>query len=538
MGGLRALERQVASGVLQIRGYAGTSAGALIACLAACGVTSTEIIGAGQARTLVDVIRERAGMPQVRRLTDLFGRHGWLPISAVRLVGRTARALPAWTAWTLGIGLVVAAIVLTSGAQRWLGFTWGAVLAILAWTLLAGLVFWIGMGLVRLNTLRIAVSRLLKKQVFGDADAPDEVTFATFNGEPRPGDARAWPLLKIVAASIGRHELVLFSCDGERCDIPVADAVCASVCIPFIFRPWRIEEERFVDGGIVSNFPAWPFDEERALDPEALTIGFQIGERQARKPGQAAVSGKGPVFWPTAVLLTALVGARILSTRAVGRAELITLPASLDPLDFDVTRETAAAEVDDVATFALTRLDDRLLRFPALYRQTCEQVRQQFVATLQQEGAAILSAPSAAGWVRCGVAIPPAGYRRSLATRFTAGYEPFSDGALLWPIATSLAGKAWSEQEPIFELDPIRTGKELTGELDEALRRRMPADLAWSLRVPIFTTNGRFLVVLVDGSQGLLDNERTGAVIEALIDRVTASFGPVVATIERTMGDG
>ena len=43
-----------------------------------------------------------------------------------------------------------------------------------------------------------------------------------------------------------------------------------------IFRPFEFGSSLFLDGGLVSNLPAWPFDEERALDPDALTIAVEI----------------------------------------------------------------------------------------------------------------------------------------------------------------------------------------------------------------------------------------------------------------------
>ena len=67
--------------------------------------------------------------------------------------------------------------------------------------------------------------------------------------------------------------------------LAIADIVTASMCIPFLFRPWKVGDKFHVDGGIVSNLPAWPFDEERELDFDAITIACEIAERDRRQAG-------------------------------------------------------------------------------------------------------------------------------------------------------------------------------------------------------------------------------------------------------------
>lgn len=38
---------------------------------------------------------------------------------------------------------------------------------------------------------------------------------------------------------------------------PLVDCVAASCCIPIVFKPIRIGGERYVDGGVIANLPAW-----------------------------------------------------------------------------------------------------------------------------------------------------------------------------------------------------------------------------------------------------------------------------------------
>jgi NTE family protein len=71
--------------------------------------------------------------------------------------------------------------------------------------------------------------------------------------------------------------------------LPVAEAVRMSMSIPFFFKPVRRRHERtsrthvLVDGGMLSNFPVWFFDLDRALGlPEWPTFGLKFVEGEPR----------------------------------------------------------------------------------------------------------------------------------------------------------------------------------------------------------------------------------------------------------------
>jgi NTE family protein len=535
VGALRALEDKA----VEIKGYAGASAGAIVAALAAAGLRSTEMIDLASPSTLIDAVHKID--PSIRGLTDLFGKGGWPAIRTLRSAAQLIDHTPPMMRWVVAVVGGVAAVLVTLRGEVWFGAA-GFWTVLGCWIAVITIIAYLGAGLARLNTLRAVLSKFLKYRVFGDANAAQEVTFADFDGSAKDLVGRTRPRLKIVASDISRKRLELFSSDTTP-DTHVADAVCASVCIPFVFVPWRIKGVRYVDGGVVSNFPAWPFDEEKALDPDALTIGFQIGG----PPGAAAPAEpvNRPVFWPVAVVQTALFGSRQLSTRAVGRAELITLPARLGLLDFDLRGGRARQEVTDVFTYALTQIDDRLFKFPAIYRNACSQVRDEVSAILAEDAAQVLRwpdpGPDPDAWVRCAVALQPSAedFRQSLATLYGVGYDAFADGDLLWPIDGSLAGKAWTTKAPQFELDPVNRGVELAQPENRGLQRKLPKDLAWSLRVPMLATVGKpFLIVLVDGSGALQDNEPTREVIDALIDRIEEIFKPVVTRFKETASHG
>jgi predicted acylesterase/phospholipase RssA len=71
--------------------------------------------------------------------------------------------------------------------------------------------------------------------------------------------------LKVIAADLVSEEIVVFPRSQDDC---VAEAVVASASFPIFFRPTLLEDLVLVDGGILSNRPAWVFDQERKASVE------------------------------------------------------------------------------------------------------------------------------------------------------------------------------------------------------------------------------------------------------------------------------
>ena len=91
--------------------------------------------------------------------------------------------------------------------------------------------------------------------------------------------------LQIVASDLTRQAIVVFPRDIDEYESPqplsIAKAVCMSATVPFFFHPrYLIHKEMgekcmLVDGGILSNFPMWLFDRERARKTRPV-IGLQL----------------------------------------------------------------------------------------------------------------------------------------------------------------------------------------------------------------------------------------------------------------------
>ncbi|GCE89072.1 patatin [Komagataeibacter diospyri] len=499
VGALRALEDR---GVV-FCGLAGTSAGAIVAALKAAGFSSRDLLDPDGGPTLIDQLNEID--PDFNRATDIFGRTGWARV----LLFRWASA-HSWVVRTLALVLTIAippALIL-AGATRSAPVIASAALAIVglaALGFLAARVF-IG-GLADVQRFRTVLGTLLQRKLY-PAEPDRIVTMADFGRDGRP-------TLKIVSANLSRRSLQLFS-PHRTPDVAVADAVAASICLPIIFEPWRIGQSTFVDGGIVSNLPAWPFDEERELDPQALTIAVEIAD-----------TSNAPVVrrfnWIPSAIRTALFGSAELNLRVSGQAEQLILESSLNLLQFDLTVDQARQEVRDGEAAASVRLDKRLFRRPELYRNACEVTRG--LAEDVIESALSINAKH----VRVAIAVPDRDYHHSLRLRFSTGYETHADEGMLIPIEGSILGEAWRTQESRFELAPFPDKLNLPGDANRFRRKLQWPKLFWQLCIPISDGNGRpRFVVYMGGDAKLKPDERLEVAVTEIENAVNEFFSLII----------
>ncbi|WP_047516070.1 patatin-like phospholipase family protein [Vibrio harveyi] len=87
--------------------------------------------------------------------------------------------------------------------------------------------------------------------------------------------------LKIVATDLTNQKIIAFSGKDERTKgTTLVDAVVASMCIPILFKCCDIDSDhgtvRYVDGGMLSNFPAWLHRKYVLMDDLCHTIGISV----------------------------------------------------------------------------------------------------------------------------------------------------------------------------------------------------------------------------------------------------------------------
>jgi len=74
---------------------------------------------------------------------------------------------------------------------------------------------------------------------------------------------------KKISAGLGQ----LASIDSEHKDVPIADAIRASMAFPLFFTPWEIKKCLYADGGEQNNCPSNLFENPPGVfNNEVLTI--------------------------------------------------------------------------------------------------------------------------------------------------------------------------------------------------------------------------------------------------------------------------
>jgi NTE family protein len=505
LGALHAIEAEPS---LRPVAYAGTSAGAMVAALAAAGYTAEDLFGLGprRGRTLLDILNGALGERRYPNATALFGAEGWAHLRWFRHLHGNSRD-------AVGRGLGTLAAMAAAGLLLWHPLPVLATLGIAGAT---GFAAWrrIEAGGASLAPVRDAFHLALKLRLAGSG--PDgAVTFADLEREGR--------ILKICATNITRGRLELF-CAERTPEVAVADAVCASICFPGAFAPWQLRGELFLDGGMLSNLPAWPFDEERRINPDALTIAVAIEEA-----GAACLPTRA--HWFGAAARTLLLGAESLSTRGAGQIEILRLPCKPDLFDFDIGVRRAMRAVEIARDAAAEALDQQVVGVPDDFRRRCADIAAMVQAALSPFGAAF-EGGTAEQHIRVALALPedhnegglvraeaPA---RSVSLRFGHGFDGDADEGLLFPLAYrgqragSVAALAYAEEVAVFHRLP---GPESGFDAHYDRRRRLllRRDLAWVHCVPVTLPAFDRRPVTLAGSRGVMAGRADATKVKGLV---------------------
>ncbi|MGN1400694.1 MAG: patatin-like phospholipase family protein [Bacillus sp. (in: firmicutes)] len=137
------------------------------------------------------------------------------------------------------------------------------------------LLYWFNLywrlGLYKGDQLEKTIEHLLEKKgirVFGDLPAPDS--------------------LRLIASDISSGCILVLPDDLPKYGVNpmtfrVATAVRMSCSIPYFFRPVKLKGKKIVDGGVLSNFPMWLFDQENVKKVRPV-IGMKLLGNDALLP--------------------------------------------------------------------------------------------------------------------------------------------------------------------------------------------------------------------------------------------------------------
>jgi NTE family protein len=358
VGAMKAME---ACG-FSLAGVAGASAGALVAALAAVGYRADDIF---QPDSRDSNLLARLD----KTTTGLLGQTRW---AGFALLGR--RRLALCVSALAGVGASAAA--LWSGASHWgaaAAFLPGALAPAAAFACIFALPAWRRLGWFDTAAIQDLVNEALRAKLAAiyaadDAAGPEfahaRVLFRHLDPAKFPGVVCP---LKVIATDIDSEQLVLFS-TAETPDVEIAAAVCASIAIPFAFRPVSIVApkdgiaRRLADGGLVSNLPAWAviydklaWERTNPQGGRVPVVAFRLADP---KPPRARARPSRGFGYVRSVARSAVFGGQNLLQNFVDDLHIITLKPRLRVFDFDAKlsayREGFGAGLND-ATRGLRR---------------------------------------------------------------------------------------------------------------------------------------------------------------------------------------
>lgn len=469
---------------IQLLGVGGASAGSIVAALVAAGYTADEIVG--ERSNLFTAL----GTDPVQTV----GRFDWLllrlalwssPMKA--FVFSLASLVPFFLAWhlfasplpapapallwALTVPLIVTALLLLSSTLVWAPFRLvhhpaaGASPGL--WRLLSRLGWFDGTAAVHL------LDRAFRAKIGGAALVRMRDLVA----------ANRLPL-KLVATDIDRGRLLLV--DAGEPGAVVADAVVASMGIPFLFPPARIRGlsalhagARFVDGGLLGNLPTFAFLADRRnvsrtegqserIPILAFTLDAQAGDAVGQPLGFGGFLSR--------VLRTGIFGSQAQNAALVPGVIEIRLETGLDLLDFDISQERAFAVRERCRARAEAQLRSRLLDDPKERQADLEAIETMVAHRLDALGATPADA-------RLRLALlAPAG-PLELETLDSRGREDDPDQFLRYAIGSPAAPAAFRMKAPHHFAFAGQTAADLHTTPEEFVRQPHLVSL---IAIPIF----------------------------------------------------
>lgn len=130
-------------------------------------------------------------------------------------------------------------------------------------------------------------------------------------------------------------------------DVPVVDAVRASMSIPFFFEPARLRgrndiDHWLLDGGMLSNYPIDVFDRAKGVPPRWPTFGIKLsGRPDSARPFMRV---RGAISMGRAMVATAMGFYDQMHINTPGTIErtIFVDTSDVSAIDFDLDHETRA----------------------------------------------------------------------------------------------------------------------------------------------------------------------------------------------------
>ncbi|MEM6411814.1 MAG: patatin-like phospholipase family protein [Pseudomonadota bacterium] len=467
---------------IEIKGYAGTSAGAMIAMLAAVGYTDRELLDAKEKSSLLGLLPNRLNQPY-------------------KLLGKSKNE------------------ILSSQAEysKWIDIENISILrTLLNLRELKRLSVALSFGILDLNLVYEAIQECIVRKLGGEG----KTTFGELA-------EKGFPDLRIVSTNLSHQRFELFSA-STRPDTMIADAVCASIAIPGLFKPWRISEdegrkiEDHADGGLVSNLPVWAFNRAIEIDREAVLILSEIVN------GKSEPTLMDEKFkWLSAVVRTAAFGADDIHKQSLQRNISVPLRPKLDLLDFEPTWSDLKDDIENAYNATQAKYLERTSLLGAVGG-----IRDEAKKLLLESG-------FGGGRLRCAIAIADGRAEDAkfpddvLGLSYCVGYDDSPDYLLKMSYNRSLYGAVIKKGSALFVpgASMIAMRNYLTEDEDRNARSRIYNSARWRLIIPLRAQRNRErffcnFAICIDGDKVLPSLDQS---LEAVLRKIVWNGSEVMA---------
>lgn len=193
------------------------------------------------------------------------------------------------------------------------------------------------LGLYDGRNLRKFLCEAIEAKVDGLNKAADKVTFSdlvSFGKKP----------LRVVATDVSRKRAVVFGAGVKGSDQSVVEAVVASASFPFVFKPVEIDGMQLSDGGLSSNLPSFLFAKEYQAS-RVPTIAFDLLPSDGGNNVEPIQDASG---FLVSLRDSALEASDVLLREATAGVFYcpVQTPAGVDTLNFRLSREQREACFD------------------------------------------------------------------------------------------------------------------------------------------------------------------------------------------------
>lgn len=473
-GGAKGLAHIAALKAVEYHGYefigvAGASAGALIASLVAVGYKADELFDP------LNPVGNLLSRHNVRPLS-LIGERDWETFSkAERLISATRKSLVRGLPTALWRGRAAARVGI--GVWRHGGY--------------------FSTAIVRhtLNKFLRDKLRAYHAMIASNVAVPDRIRFSNINPNFPIERGLGYRLdnccpLKIIVTDVTNQRMVVFdSTDPAHGDVEVAEVAAASIAIPGVFQAASIlsypagRGARYADGGLVSNFPVWVFQDEklnyeRHVLPKGRVpiIAFSLtGPPEADGPA----SSQSGLDYFGALGRTAVFGGQSVARRFAADVQVIELPTRLGVAEFDLRQERALDAYYDASVAAMQKIKREMRDRPARIRQLLGEFHQHTLAVL-----ANVQGQKTPNHLRVFLLQPDGPLSFRVTSAF--GADDFADDRLTFSRLASGAPSAFERKEPSFLDFGAIFSQGPGGGLTKYEMALLPRHLSTSICLPIF----------------------------------------------------